>query len=62
MVRSQMSGQVNVEVDATPQQDLMAILTEMREHYESVIAKNRKDIEAWFQTKVSLNWSMFNSR
>ncbi|XP_060798284.1 keratin, type I cytoskeletal 13-like [Neoarius graeffei] len=51
LVRSQMSGQVNVEVDATPQQDLMAILTEMREHYESVIAKNRKDIEAWFQTK-----------
>uniref|UniRef100_A0A3B4UWL5 Keratin, type I cytoskeletal 13-like n=1 Tax=Seriola dumerili TaxID=41447 RepID=A0A3B4UWL5_SERDU len=47
----EMSGQVNVEVDAAPQEDLNKILEEMREYYESVTAKSRKDLEAWFQAK-----------
>lgn len=46
---------MNVEVDAAPQQDLTVILAGIREHYEAMAAKNRKEIEAWFQAKVSLN-------
>ncbi|XP_043970156.1 keratin, type I cytoskeletal 13-like [Gambusia affinis] len=51
-LRNQMSGQVNVEVDAVSQVDLNRIMTEIREHYEALIAKNRKDLEQWYQNKV----------
>lgn len=55
LLRSQMGGQINVAVDAGPSTDLNQVMTDIREHYEGVIGKNRKDLESWYQNKV--RWS-----
>ena len=54
LARSSIGGQVNVEVDAAPQEDMSVTLATMREHYEAVANKNRKALEVWFQAKVDL--------
>uniref|UniRef100_A0A8C9Y6V4 Keratin 98 n=1 Tax=Sander lucioperca TaxID=283035 RepID=A0A8C9Y6V4_SANLU len=54
LLMSQMGGQVNVAVDASPSTDLNQVMSEIREHYESVIGKNRKELEAWYQNKITV--------
>ncbi|XP_065753907.1 keratin, type I cytoskeletal 15 [Phocoena phocoena] len=49
---NQLAGQVNVEMDAAPGVDLTRVLAEMRERYEAMAEKNRRDAEAWFFSKT----------
>ncbi|XP_060906876.1 keratin 94 [Labrus mixtus] len=53
-LRSQLTGTVNVEVDAAPQQDLNKVLEEIRAQYESITDKHRRDQEAWFNDKSAV--------
>jgi len=50
-LRSQLTGTVNVEVDAAPQQDLNKVLEEIRCQYETITDKHRRDQESWFNEK-----------
>ncbi|XP_041640983.1 keratin, type I cytoskeletal 42-like [Cheilinus undulatus] len=51
-LRIKQTGQVNVEVDSTSSVDLTKVLEEVREQYEAVAAKNKLELEKWFQTKM----------
>ncbi|XP_053121316.1 keratin, type I cytoskeletal 14-like [Hemicordylus capensis] len=50
--RSQLGGEITVEMDAAPGVDLTKILSEMREQYECMAEKNRKEAEQWFLSKT----------
>ncbi|XP_045071383.1 keratin, type I cytoskeletal 13-like [Coregonus clupeaformis] len=50
-MRAQLTGTVNVEVDAAPQQDMSRMMEEIRTQYEGIIDKHRRDQEAWFNDK-----------
>ncbi|NXP27632.1 K1C19 protein, partial [Scytalopus superciliaris] len=48
----QATGQVSVELDSAPAIDLSKVLADMRDQYEQMAEKNRKDAEAWFHSKT----------
>ncbi|XP_053870475.1 keratin, type I cytoskeletal 19-like [Malaclemys terrapin pileata] len=48
----QTGGQVSVEVDSAPGIDLTKVLADMRDQYEVMAEKNRKDAETWFNSKT----------
>ncbi|XP_070834006.1 keratin 97 [Chaetodon trifascialis] len=51
-MRSQVSASsVNVEVDARPQENLSVIMEEIRNQYEGIADKNRREMEAWYKVK-----------
>ncbi|XP_013865634.1 keratin, type I cytoskeletal 13 [Austrofundulus limnaeus] len=54
LLRNQIGGQVNVTVDARSSVDLNQVMSEIRDHYEALTAKNRKDVELWYQNKMSV--------
>ena len=56
--KAKLGFQVEVEVDAAPQDELATVMQSMRTHYESVITQNRLDVEAWFNTKVGYTTSV----
>uniref|UniRef100_H9Z8S0 Keratin, type I cytoskeletal 17 n=1 Tax=Macaca mulatta TaxID=9544 RepID=H9Z8S0_MACMU len=51
-LRGQVGGEISVEMDAAPGVDLSRILNEMRDQYEKMAEKNRKDAEDWFFSKT----------
>lgn len=58
-MRAQLTGTVNVEVDAAPQQDMARMMEEIRTQYEGIIDKHRRDQEAWFTDKVTVTMVHF---
>lgn len=53
MLQTQSSGDVNVEVNAAPGEDLLKKLNDMRQEYETIIQKNREEVERWYESKVN---------
>ncbi|XP_060637000.2 keratin, type I cytoskeletal 13-like [Anolis sagrei] len=49
---TQLTGKVSVEMDAAPGVDLTKTLADMREQYEHLAEKNRRDAETWFFSKT----------
>ncbi|OCT59865.1 hypothetical protein XELAEV_18045883mg [Xenopus laevis] len=50
-LRSQLGARVNVEVDAAPGVDLNRVLGEIRDQYETIVERNRREAENWFLNK-----------
>ncbi|XP_017364806.1 keratin, type I cytoskeletal 9 [Cebus imitator] len=49
----QNTGDVNVEINVAPGKDLTKTLNDMRQEYEQLIAKNRKDIENQYESQIT---------
>ncbi|CAM5138157.1 unnamed protein product [Natator depressus] len=61
-LQSTISGDANVEINATPGIGVTTLLNKMRAEYEALTEQNRKDAEAWFSEKskefnVQINFS-----
>ncbi|MED6250249.1 hypothetical protein ATANTOWER_027701 [Ataeniobius toweri] len=54
LLKTQMGGQVNVEIDGPSPIDLNLVMKEIRENYEALIAKKRKELELWYQNKITV--------
>ncbi|XP_034393723.1 keratin, type I cytoskeletal 20-like [Cyclopterus lumpus] len=51
-LRIQHTGTVNVGINCPEPVDLCKVLQEMREQYEAVVVKSKKELEKWFLSKV----------
>ncbi|XP_075134426.1 keratin, type I cytoskeletal 19-like [Leptodactylus fuscus] len=61
-LRTQLGARVNVEVNAAPSVDLNKSLSDMRDQYEALTAKNVREAEQWFINKSEdLNQQMASS-
>ncbi|KFO90376.1 Keratin, type I cytoskeletal 14, partial [Buceros rhinoceros silvestris] len=61
-LQTQSGGDVNVEVNAAPGEDLLKKLNDMRQEYENIIQKNREEVEKWYEGKMEevsqqVHWS-----
>ncbi|KFP81744.1 Keratin, type I cytoskeletal 17, partial [Apaloderma vittatum] len=52
LLHTQSSGDVSVEVNAAPGEDLLKKLNDMRQEYENIIQKNREEVERWYERKM----------
>ncbi|NXU78122.1 K1C19 protein, partial [Oreotrochilus melanogaster] len=51
-LQAQSGGDVNVEVNAAPGEDLLKKLNALRQEYENVIKRNREEVERWYEGKM----------
>ncbi|NXX87484.1 K1C42 protein, partial [Urocolius indicus] len=51
-LQAQSGGDVSVEVNAAPGEDLTKILNDLRNEYEQIIDKNRREVEQWYEVKI----------
>ncbi|NXY91320.1 K1C19 protein, partial [Alcedo cyanopectus] len=51
-LQTQSGGDVSVEVNAAPGEDLLKKLNDMRQEYENVIQRNREEVEKWYAIKM----------
>ncbi|KFW07844.1 Keratin, type I cytoskeletal 16, partial [Eurypyga helias] len=52
LLQAQAGGDVNVEVNAAPGEDLLKKLNDMRQEYENIIQRNREEVEKWYEIKM----------
>ncbi|XP_065605227.1 keratin, type I cytoskeletal 14-like [Cyrtonyx montezumae] len=51
-LQAQTGGDVSVEVNAAPGEDLTKTLNDLRNEYEQIIEKNRREVEQWYEVKI----------